>query len=104
MPIVNVTEYANVLSTANGVVQIPVGEPLACYDIAIGASSANGGTLQPGTRLVRINTDVTCRVLMAVGATALAPGAPTSPRFSAGQTEYWGVAHQGMQVACITST
>jgi hypothetical protein len=99
MAILNVTEYATVMTIANGAVQIPLGEPLATYDIAVGAGSVQGAVLNVATRVVRLNTDVTCRVRLGVNPTA---GAADS-RFAAAQTEFWGVAAPGMRVATITS-
>jgi hypothetical protein len=101
MAIVNVTEYPTVAVSANGNIQIPSGPPSASYDIAVGGSTAAGATFQPGTKMVRLNTDVTCRVIMGVSPpTALA----ASSRFSAGQTEYWGVPSSGLAIAVIQSS
>ena len=100
MAIVNVSEYPTVATNANGVVQIPLGTPLATYDISVGASAAAGATLNSATRLVRLNTDVTCRVKMAVSPVAGA----ADTRFSAGATEFWGVPGPGMAISVIQSS
>lgn len=96
MAIVNVSEYSGLSPLG----QIPAGPALAAYDIAVGGASVAGPTLNTATRVVRLNTDVTCRVILGTSPTALA----TSSRFAAAQTEYWGVPVPGMAIAVITST
>jgi hypothetical protein len=102
MAIVNVSEYPGSAVQSNDVVQVPAGPPTVSYDIAVGGSSVAGQQFAPSTRLVRINTDVTCRVLLGPQASVVA-AVGSSPRFAAGQTEYWGVPAPGMGIATITS-
>jgi hypothetical protein len=103
MAIVNVTEYPGVSVQSSGIIQIPAGPPTASYDIAVGGSSVTGQTFAASTRLVRLHSDVPCRVAEGpAGSVVAAVG--SSPRFAANQTEYWGVPASGMAIACITSS
>jgi len=99
MSIVNVAEYAVLATNPNGGIQIPSGTPLATYDVAVGASATAGAIFNPTTKMIRLNTDVTCRIRMDNGNTVTAADA----RFSANQTEYWGVPGPGMNISVITS-
>lgn len=101
MAVLNVSEYATVLSPG-GLAMIPAGQPLASYDIIIDVASASGPPLQPGTKMVRLNCDISCRV--ALGPAGSVQALATSGRFTGGATEYWGVLGGGQAVAAISSS
>ena len=100
MSIVNVAEYPVVTTNSNGGIQIPLGTPLVTYDIAVAGSATQGPNFNIATKLVRLNTDVPCRVRMDTNILAGAQDV----RFAANQTEYWGVPGPGMSISTLTST
>jgi len=92
--VVNVAEYAVLATNANGGIQIPLGTPLTTYDVAVGSSATAGPILNLTTKMVRMNTDVSCT---SNNVTA------TDARMAANQTEYWGVPGPGFMISVITS-
>jgi hypothetical protein len=104
MPL-HITEYANVAFLPNAVGMIPQEAPLADYTVAIGSSSAQSPAFQPGTRLVRVETDTICSLLFGFTLGGGPVATTSNGRFIAGQTEYRGVPEGGrMQVAVIVNT
>ena len=99
MAIVNVTEYAVLATNSNGGIQIPLGTPLAMYDISVGAGAVAGPVLNTTTKMVRLNADVTCRVRLDTGNTV----GSSDARFAANQTEYWGVPGSGFMISTLAS-
>jgi hypothetical protein len=97
--VVNVAEYAVLATNANGGIQIPLGTPLTTYDVAVGSSATAGPILNLTTKMVRMNTDVSCRVRLDTSNNVTA----TDARMAANQTEYWGVPGPGFMISVITS-
>lgn len=99
MATVYITEYARQARDDRGQ-PINAGEepPLAVQTVAIGGASVQSATLNAKTRFVRVHTDAICSILFGSDPTATA----ASPRFSANQTEYFGVL-PGLKAAVITN-
>lgn len=99
MPTLFITEFAQEGFDALGnVVQAVRQPPVAQQTVAIGGASAQSATLNGATTLVRLNTDVNCRVLFGGNPTAVAG----SMRMPADSTEYFVVpVNSGLKVAVI---
>jgi hypothetical protein len=96
-----ITEYANLTFPNGEAGQMPLENPVAEQTVAIGGTSTQSMTFNPGTSFVRIHTDAICSVLFGTNPTASA----TSGRMAANQTEYRGVQRgQSFKVAVITNT
>jgi hypothetical protein len=100
MAILDVTEFSSLGQDQNAkhalAGQTP---PQALQQVAVGAGSTVSAPFGAATRIVRLHTDVICRVEF--GPTPIA--AATSFRMAANTTEYFGVI-PGQAVAAITST
>ena len=66
--------------------------------ITISASSTAGAPFNAGTRMIRVNTDATCSIMIGANPTAV----PTRKRMVANQTEFFGV-QPGHTIAVITN-
>lgn len=99
MPTLFITEFAQEgIDALGNVVQAVKQPPVAQQTVAIAGSSAQSATLNASTTLVRLNTDVNCRVLFGPNPTAVAG----SMRMAADSTEYFVVqANSGLKVAVI---
>lgn len=88
MAFLYVTEFENLAWVGpNAIHSVPAGAvpPLAAYQVAIGSSTAKGGTLNPATKFVLLNSDVACSV--GFGADAVV----TTNRLPANADRYYGV-------------
>jgi hypothetical protein len=100
MAILDVTHYRDLaLASVGGAVQAGREPALSNQQVAIGAGSVQSAVFPSGTKMVRVHTDVACRVAFGSSPTAAA----TSMRMAAGQTEYFGVM-EGHKVAVIQTT
>lgn len=99
MAVLDINEYAfQARDGRNNVV--PTGaEPSPLQQVVVGAGSVQSAAFADTTRLVRVHSDVVCRVAFGLNPTAAA----TSMRLAAGSTEFFGVI-PGHKVAVITST
>ncbi len=96
-----ITEYARFAKDAGGGFAMNVGlEPGTDQTpVAIGGVSAASAAFGASTRLVRLHSDVNCRVAFGTSPTASA----NSKRLVAGATEYFGV-RPGDAVAVISGS
>lgn len=101
MAIVNIVEYAKVVSDSFGRwVQAGEEPALGIQDVAFTGVSAQSVTFHAQTQIVRLHCDEACRVLFGPDPTATA----TSIRMAANQTEYFGIPiGLGYKVAVISA-
>lgn len=100
MPILDITEYAELAAAGRGHLVMAGQEPsLTTQQVTIGASSAQSQAMGDVTRFVRIHADAACRIAIGSNPTA----SPASMRIGAGGTEYLGVV-PGLKIAVIAST
>lgn len=99
MATVDITEYSNVASDANGR-QVAAGiEPARIrQQLSVSTASAPSAVLSEGTKFVRVHTDATIR--LEFGANPVANFA--SQRMVGNSTEYFGVT-PGIKIAVIAS-
>lgn len=99
MPL-DISEYREIAADALGnVVQAGREPALATQSIAITGGSTQSAVFGDNVTLVRLHTDVACRIAFGANPTASA----SSPRMAAGQTEFFGV-RPGHRVAVVSST
>lgn len=99
MPL-DVTEYSTLASDAVGRAIMAGQEPsLRNQSLAVSGVSVQSQPFLDTARLVRLHSDVACRVAVGSNPTA----ASTSMRIAAGATEYLGVA-PGLRIAVISTT
>lgn len=96
-----VTEYARFVKDSGGGFAMNVGqEPaLAEQQVSISGGSTASSAFSSATRLIRVQSDVNCRI--AIGASPTASAA--SKRLVANATEYFGV-RGGDAIAVITGS
>lgn len=100
MALLDVIEYQSLASDSLGnVIQAGGARHIVQAPVVIGAGSLKSAAFEAQTRIVRLHTDATCRVLFGSDPTAVAT---TSIRMAAGQTEFFGVI-PGQKVAVIAS-
>ena len=100
MPVLDITEYPALQLNSRFKTPLVGYEPnIAVQQLVIAAVSAPSAIFNGATGMVRLHTDVACRIAFAATPVAAA----TSMRLGANQTEYFSVA-PGMKVAVITTT
>jgi hypothetical protein len=93
-----VAEFQKLGDTTAGHAQIADAVTLAEQIVAIGGASVASAAFQQTTRFIRVHTDAICSINVGP-----APVATTSKmRFTAGQTEYFGVTG-GDKIAVISN-
>ena len=99
-----VEEYGNIGAAATTIgpwmtsAQAPQEPSITGQAITISASSTAGAPFNAGTRMIRVNTDATCSIMIGANPTAV----PTRKRMVANQTEFFGV-QPGHTIAVITN-
>lgn len=101
MPTLTISEFAGqALNSRSGLAPVAQLPSLGSSTVAIAGVSAQSLNLQAATTLVRVATDVDCRILSGANPTALATSLP----LSAGQSEYFGVPAGGaLKIAVIAA-
>lgn len=100
MAIVDITEYEELAVTRRGITVMAGQEPAKVnQQIAVSGASAQSTAFGDTTRLIRVHSDVACRI--AISASPVASAA--SMRLAAGAAEYLGVA-PGLKLAVISTT
>jgi hypothetical protein len=99
MPL-DISEYDNLVrDTREAPIQTGLEPARAVQQVAISGVAAQSAVFGDTTKLIRVHTDVPCRILFGENPTASA----TSPRMSAGATEYFGV-RPGHRLSVISTT
>lgn len=101
MPILTISEFSGQSTNERGGLSPIAALPAAVNQtVAIGAASAQSVALNASTTLIRVATDIACRIVSGANPTALATSLP----LAAGQSEYFGVpAGAALKIAVIAA-
>jgi hypothetical protein len=101
MPKLYVTEYATISALPNHSGQMPFEPPLTEQVLDFTSGVATSNPFRPGTRMVRLNCDATCSLIVGANPTATT----TNGRLAADRTEYRGVPEgSGFKVSVVSNT
>ena len=96
-----ITEYATISAVPNHSGQMPYEPPQAEQVIDFTSGPAVSNPFRPLTRMVRLNADATCSLIIGANPTATT----SNGRLAADRTEYRGVPEgQGFKVSVIGNT
>ena len=96
-----VTEYATISALPNHSGQMPFEPPLTEQVLDFTSGVATSNPFRPGTRMVRLNCDATCSLIVGANPTATT----ANGRLAADRTEYRGIPEgQGFKVSVIGNT
>ena len=97
---VDISEYSALArDIRNDAIQTGNEPARAMHQVAVGAGSVQSSVFDDATTLIRVHTDVACRIQIGSNPTAAA----TTMRLAANSTEFFGV-KGGHRLAAITST
>ena len=80
---------------------MPWTPPVAENDLTVSGSNAVSNAFNASTRMIRVHTDTTCKIV--IGADPNASTAGGAWRMKADQTEYFYV-QAGHKIACVSAT
>lgn len=95
-----ITQYARLAIDPAGQPVLVGMEPSNTITVAIGGSSTQSATIQGGTKFVRLHTDTICNIAVGTNPTATTSGL----RLAANQTEFFGLASDGLKIAVIAGS
>lgn len=102
MAVLDISEYAELACDVNGhMIEAGLEPALTVQQVTVDVSSAQSAQFNAKTRVVRVHTDVPCRILFGADPTVTENN---GKRLAAGQTEYFGVNGQPMKVAVIQTS
>ena len=96
-----ISEYATISALPNHSGQMPFEPPLTEQVLDFTSGVATSNPFRPGTRMIRLNCDATCSLIVGANPTATT----ANGRLAADRTEYRGVPEgSGFKVSVIGNT
>lgn len=98
MPVLNITEFGNVVVDNGCVIPAPIIPPNASQGLAFTATSAQSAVFSNATALVRLLSDVDCYVAFGANPTAVTA---SSMKIAGNQDTWVAVKSSGLRLAVV---